>query len=140
MPGNLQSASPSGVLQKMTFTSFQEARVYPMLAQLQHDGTTIRSLITDTVNPPVSLRSWKLAARLTASAVAAFLIFFEAKLAGTMPFYWYDPFAGAPVGSNYDASGALTTGRYSVRFGTDSWSFVVGLSRSDITFSLIQVA
>lgn len=114
-----------------------------MLSQGQHDGTTIRSLIVDGVNPASSLKSWSVSARLTATAVATLKTFYESHLGPTIPFYFYNPdevIPGSAIGSNYDSSGTAATGRYVVRFGSDTWTETVGLSRTDVSFTLVEAA
>lgn len=141
--GNLSTASPVGVLPQMKFTQFAESRLFPMLTQAQHDSTIIRSLIVDGVNPAVSLKSWQMSARLTAAALATLKSFYEAHLGGLIPFYFYnldEVSPGHAIGSNYDATGSSTQGRYAVRFGSDTWTETVGLGRTDVSFTLTEAA
>lgn len=140
--GNVAAASPTGVLPKMTYTRFIESRSTPLISQVQNDGTTLQSLIIDTLNPVTSIKAWQLGVRLTATTLATFISFYEAHVGG-IPFYFYDPMSpatGQQIGSNYDSTGVSTQGRYTVRFASDSYTTTVGLSRTDIAFTLQEVA
>jgi phage-related protein len=141
--GNLAPASPSGVFPKMTYTSFEEGRLYPGLFQNLHDGTPLASLITDGMNNPESIRTYSLAARLTASAIATLRTFYEAHADPPVAFYWYQPFEVEPgnqVGSNYDATGVSTQGRHTVYFLNASWSETTPLGRSNTSFAFFETA
>lgn len=143
MPNNLNAASPTGVLQKMTFTGFESSLIYPMWAMTYHDGTLERALITDTVNPPLALLQWKLSATLTASALTTLRSFYSSHRGNVKAFYWYNPYepqVGHQIGSNYDASGVSVQGRRVVRFTNMQWSESTGMCRSNISFELHQVA
>src|ERR1700677_1526549 len=77
MPGNLAAAAPSGVMPQNLCTAFAESRIYPLLSNTYHDGTPQQSLITDTVNPAASIRTWKLSQKLAGSVAIALRTFFE---------------------------------------------------------------
>lgn len=141
MPNNLSVTSPSGVLPKMTFTSFVEDRVYPTRSVFYHDGKSDRSLIEDGVNPPDAIRTWNLSARLTPTALATLTTFYHNHQGSS--FYFYSPFepeAGYAVGSNWDTTGDATFGRYSVKFTNQTWQQTMDIARSNVTFSLQEVA
>jgi hypothetical protein len=139
MPGNLASAAPTGVLPQNLCTAFREVRAFPVLANTYHDGASERGMISDGINTPVSLKSWVLAQKLTASQLATLTTFFEAKNGGLLPFYFYNPFEPAS-GSNYDATGASTQGRHGVVFQVAAWDETTGLPRTDVGFGLAEVA
>jgi hypothetical protein len=137
MPGQLATAvvSPAtNVLPQGLCTSFVEIQQFPLLVQDYHDSTIERSLVTDTVNPPRPLRTWRLAKRVTTAQLTALLTFWEVTVSGGLnPFYFYDPFAAGvtPIGSNYDATGVSTTGRVTVFFRGD-WQHALGIGRGTI--------
>jgi len=144
MPGNLSAAVPTTVLPNSLSTAFTLNSIYPMLTTSYNDGTVERSIIQDGVNPPRRLRTWMLSKRLTTTQLSTLLSFFEARLGGTQPFYFYDPFEvipGAAVGSNYDGSGASSQGRATVVFRSKSWSHTTVLGRHDVNgLELVEVA
>lgn len=143
MPGNIDLANPIGVFPKLLYLSFNETRVFPILTTMYHDGTTERSLITDTVNEPRSIHNFKLVARLSRTELAALRTFYEQHLGPTIPFTFYNPFEASPgtvVGSNWDATGSTFEGRYTVRFNNPSWNEMSDLSRSNVQIELQEVA
>lgn len=108
----------------MTYLSFQESRVYPLLSTGYHDATVDRFVLTDGVNNPASIRVYNFSAKLTVSAMAAFIAFFESK-AGGIPFYFYhfqEVSPGAAIGSNWAADGLATQGRHVCIFQSVEWS------------------
>lgn len=126
---------------KVNYTSFSESMSYPMLTQEYHDATVERSLITDTVNTPRALKTFKLVSRFTAADALAFRTFFEAHR-NAIPFFWYNPFEAAPgtkIGSNWDPTGNTFEGLYTVKF-TSSWNEATGVVFTDISFDLQEVA
>lgn len=142
MPGNLDAASPSGVLPQNLCTAFTEQRQFPMLSTTYHDGETERSLIQDGVNVPASLRSWKLTQRLTAAQLQTLKTFFEGKNGGLVPFFFYDYFEvspGSPIGSNYDGTGVSIQGRHTVVF-RGNWSETVSISLTDTPLEMAEIA
>ena len=77
---------------------------------------------------------------MTATQLAALASFFEAHGGGLTPFYFYNPWEATPIGSNYDATGASLTGRYTVVFRGD-WQQTTGLARTDVPqLQLVEVA
>lgn len=127
----------------MLYTALQETRIYPMLSQVYHDGTIERSLITDTVNTPVSLRSWSGSARLLPGAISTVQAFYVATQGGNKAFYWYSPIEVLPghaIGSNYDSTGVSSQGRHTVRFTNQTWNQQVDLARTNISFTFLETA
>jgi hypothetical protein len=130
MPGNVQSASPSGVLPYGLCTAFSEAREYMQLQAQYHDGTTDRSQLAQT-----SRRTFKLAQKLTAARAMALKTFWDGQEGGVVPFLFYNLVEGA-----YDATGNSTLGRYTVVF-RGNWAQTTALARTDVQqLELIQVA
>ncbi len=138
MPGNVAAASPSGILPQTLCLSFMEERSFAELQSMMHDGTILRGqLVAD------SRRTFKLSKKLAPAALATLKTLWDSN-GNTIPISFYNPFepiSGQPIGSNYDASGASTQGRYTVVFGMASWSQVTGLARTEIPdISLREVA
>lgn len=95
-------------------TAFTESREYAQLQNAYNDGTIQRSQLAKT-----SRRTFKLAKRLSASALAALYSFWVAQNGGLTPFVFYNPEEPAPgqaAGTNYDPTGNSTQGRYTVGF------------------------
>lgn len=123
------------VLPKCTFRSFQENRVFPVRYVEYHDGTTERLNLTNT-----SRRSWRLLVRLAPAAMVTMATFL--KTHGTDPFYFYnpkEPASGQPEGSNYDPTGASSTGRYTVRLSGDL-AETIYIPRTELPFELVEIA
>lgn len=142
VPGNLAAAIVVGVLPQSLSTAFAESRIFPLMAVDYHDGTNERSIIQDGVNAPVSYRSWKQSKRLTTAQLSTLRTFYEAHNGGLVAFYWYNPFEPTPgqkIGSNYDATGVSTQGRYTVVFRGD-WAEHTELGRSVTGLELMKVA
>ncbi len=115
-------------------TAFTESRVYVDLQNTYHDGARHIGLLAQT-----SRHTFKLSKRLTAAQLSTLKTFWDSVNGGLTPFYFYNPFAGVPPGSNYDATGVTTTGRYTVVF-KGSWSQQTDLSRSTIgNLELVEV-
>ena len=106
MPGNLQSAVPSGVMPYSLCTAFSESREYVQLQAQYHYGTTERSHLA-----PSSHRTSNLANRLTATA-AALKTFWDGQQGGLVPLLFYNLVEGT-----YDPTGNSTQGRYSAVSG-----------------------
>jgi hypothetical protein len=138
---NLNAAVPTGVLPQTLSTAFSESREFPMLSKVYHDGTTERSLITDGVNNPRSIRTWKLTKRLTTVDLEALKSFYDAHQGGVIPFYFYDPFTeGEAIGSTYDATGDSETGRYTVKFINPTWQQEMTIHLTNSAISFMEVA
>lgn len=126
MPGVIANASPSTVMPQTLLMSFSESRDYETLQNTFHDGTRqIGQLAL------ASRKTFKLTSRLTTAQLNAFRTFWSSLNGGLSPFYYYNPYEGSPVGSNYDATGVSTTGRYTVVFRGD-WSQSVDMQRTNI--------
>lgn len=121
-----------------------------MLLQDYHDGTLERSLVTDTVNAPQSLRTWKLSKRLrnytiigeSAPPIILLSNFYKQQNGGLISFYFYNPMEpapGQPIGSNFDATGSSIQGRYTVFF-RGPWSERIDMARTNTSLQLVEVA
>lgn len=129
MPGNVATATASTVLPNGLAAAFTEAAEWPILANEPYpDGRTQRRALAAN-----SRKSWSIGRRLTQAEWVTLLAFYEATKGPLTPFYFYaDP-------SDYDATGASTTGRWLVRFaGAISRSIEPGRGLAE--FSLIQVS
>jgi len=133
MPGNVANAAPSAVLPLSLSRAFTHSREYPLIENEYRNGESQRALAGST-----SRKRWKLTKRLSPTAIAALRAFWEARRGQTEPFYFYDPWDTSPKFS-YDATGAATTGRYTVRFDCD-WSQSNEMGRADVEVSLIELA
>ena len=121
MPGNIQNATPSGVMPNELCVSFSESREYVQLQAQYHDGTTERSQLAQT-----SRRTFKLAQKLTAAAVTALQAFWDRQQGGAVPFLFYNLIEGA-----YDPTGNSTQGRHTVVF-RGKWSQSTGVLPTDV--------
>jgi hypothetical protein len=138
MPGNLIQAIPAGVLPASLCTAFTELRQYEQLQNSYHDGTIQKSQLAQT-----SRRTFQLSKRLNASLLTTLYGFWAAQDGGLAPFVFYNPFepaSGQPVGSNYDATGASTQGRYTVVFRGSTWAQVTDVCRTSVQgLQLVEV-
>ena len=119
-------------------TLFRETREYMQLQNQYHDGTIQRSQLAQT-----SRRTFQLAKRLSASALAALYNFHVSQNGGLTPFLFYDPFeipAGQQIGSNFDPTGNNTQGRVTVVF-RGNWAQATDVCRTNVqNMQLIEVA
>ena len=138
MPGNLQSASPNGVMPASLSTAFTESREYAQLQNQYRDGTIQRSQLAQT-----SRRTFMLSKRLSANDLSTLSGFWAARKGGLMPFAFYNPFdvaSGQQIGSNYDPTGNSTQGRVTVVF-RGAWAQATDLARSNVQgLELVEVA
>jgi hypothetical protein len=141
MPGSVANASVSVmggnplVLPVSLCKSFTETREWVACVNEYHDGSRQSMGLVST-----SRRSWKIMKRLAPVALQALWDFWQAH--PTDPFYFYnpkEPASGQPVGSNYDATGTSTQGRYTVVFRGD-WQQTTYLPRAEVGLELIEVA
>lgn len=141
MPGSVANASVptvSGhplVFPQSLCRAFTEIRTFPARVNEYHDGTTHRQALVST-----SRRSWKLTERLTPAQIATLRTFMLTY--PTTPFYFYDPkepASGQMEGSNYDPTGASTTGRYTARLSGDLEETIY-IPRAEVNVELVEVA
>lgn len=133
MPGNVQNADPSTVLPHAHWAVFAGLREYPIVENVYRNGESQRSVQATT-----SRKRWRLANRLSPTALAALRDFYDARRGATEPFYFYDPYETSPRFS-HDPTGQAAAGRYTVRFDGE-WSQSVGLGRVDVSIELIELA
>ena len=135
MPGSVSNAVAVGVLPASLCTLFTEKRHWQSRVNEYHDGARQSMAVVST-----SRRAWSLRRRLAAAVIATLWTFWTGNQ--NTAFYFYDPFepaSGQAVGSNYDATGVSTQGRYTVRFNGD-WNQSTYIPRADCTLELIEVA
>ena len=133
MPGSVLNAAPATVLPQSLCRTFVHERAYPLIENEYKNGESQRSVLATN-----SRRRWRLAKRLTPTALQTLRDFFEARNGFTEAFYFYDPYDTNPKFS-YDPTGVATTGRYTVRFNGD-WQQSSGLGRSDVQIELLELA
>ena len=133
MPGSVLNAAPATVLPQSLCRTFVHERVYPLIENEYKNGESQRSVLATN-----SRRRWRLAKRLTPSALQTLRDFFDARNGSTEPFYFYDPYETNPRFS-YDPTGQAVAGRYTVRFDGD-WNQSSGLARVDVNITLVELA
>jgi hypothetical protein len=135
MPGAVLPPQPTLVMPQTLCLAFTEDRNYEQLRNEYHDGSPQAGQLAQT-----SRKTFKLSRRLTPAQLSTLLTFFESLNGGLAPFLFYNPFEAAPIGSNYDPTGASSVGRYVVCF-RNNWTQVSSLRRSDVTgLELVEVA
>jgi hypothetical protein len=123
------------VLPQTLSTAFSETSAFAVLENQYHDDTVQRAKLVETPR-----HTFKLSKRLNPSDAAALLAFYNAHQGGLTPFYFYSPWEGSPVGSNWSAGGSSVTGRYTVVFRGD-WSQVTDVGRTNVPqLELVEVA
>jgi hypothetical protein len=134
MPLNVQNAAPLLVMPFSLCTQYRRSQQYQVIANDYKNGESQRSAQTTT-----SRKSWDLSKRLMPALLAAQRAFFESVRGPYLPFYFYDVYETTPR-FQYDATGAATAGRYTVRYVTTQWAPSVGIARADVSVSLIELA
>ena len=130
MPGTVNFSTPAAVFPGTLSRAFTETHAYEALVSEYHDGSSQRGALVSAPR-----HSWKLAKRLAPPEMAALREFIALHIADT--FYFYNPKETSPV-NTWDATGAATAGRYTVRVNSD-WSESVGIARTDAAVELIEV-
>jgi hypothetical protein len=133
MPGSVANAAPSTVLPKFLCSAFQESREIALQQNEYRNGESQRALQVSS-----SRRQWTLSVRLPATAMDALRTFYLARRGPLEAFYFYDPFAVTPIGSNWDGTGASATGRITVRFA-GGWEQSMGMARTDAPVRLVEI-
>ena len=133
MPGSVQNAVPVAVLPHSLSRAFGHVREYIVIENEYRNGESQRSRLVET-----SRKRWRTARRLTPTLLGAFRDFYDNRSGPLEPFYFYDPWDTSPRFS-YDPTGVATAGRYTVRFEV-AWEQSVGLRRTDLEISLIELA
>jgi len=88
-----------------------------------------------------SRKRWRQTRPLTLEGTEELRAFFTDRKGQLEPFFFYDPFepaGGQAIGSNHDATGVSTQGRYTVRFDAE-WSQVLGMARADAQIALVEI-
>lgn len=133
MPGSVQLALPASVLPHSLCRAFVHEREYPVLDNEYRNGESQRS--AQATN---SRKRWRLTKRLTPAQLAALRGFYDGRKGPTEPFYFYDPYETNPK-FTHDPTGQAAAGRYTVRF-EGAWSQQIGVGRTDVMISLVEVA
>jgi hypothetical protein len=133
VPGSVAAAAPTTVLPLSLCKAFVHSREYALVENEYRNGESQRSLLVAS-----SRKSWRLAKRLTASAMKTLRDFYDARNGPQQSFYFYDVFETSPK-FGYDPTGVATTGRYTVRF-EGPWEQSCGMGRVDVNIALVQLA
>lgn len=135
MPGSVANAVVSEVMPALLASQFTRSDSWAVQQNRYANGEVeSRSQVTS------SLRRWEADLIGDAAALADWKDFWEDTKHAA--FYFYDPFepvSGQPIGSNFDATGVATTGRYKVAW-EGSWSQQMTLGRFSARMALVEVA
>ena len=113
MPGSVQNAAPATVLPQSLSVAFTHERAYPLVGNEYKNGESQRS-----VQAVSSRKRWRKTKRLAPGTLQMLRNFYDARKGTVEAFYFYDPYETIPKFS-YDPTGAVTVGRYTVRFNSD---------------------
>jgi hypothetical protein len=133
MPGSVSNAAPTTVLPWSLCKTFSKGRDYPVLEAEYQNGEYEASCQTAT-----SRKTWAIGKRLTPGELDELRDFYNDCGGPHVPFYFYDPWETSPLFS-YDEDGEEVTGRHVVRF-EGPWSQSVGIARSDVQITLVELA
>lgn len=133
MPGSVANAAPATVLPEGLCSAFEHSREWAVIDNEYQNGESQRSYLSTT-----SRKKWSLSKWLTPTQLDTLRDFYEARDGTKEPFYFYDPYETSPK-FTYDATGATTTGRYTVRFNGE-WSQSSNLARAEVQIELIELA
>lgn len=133
MPGSVQNAAPTTVLPQSLCRAFSHERAYPLIENEYKNGESQRSVLATN-----SRKRWRLTKRLTPATLQTLRNFYDARNGTTEAFYFYDPYETSPKFS-YDPTGAVTQGRYTVRFNSP-WQQTVTPGRADVALEIIELA
>lgn len=143
MPYNLVPVriAPGAVLPHLLCTAFTETYQYPVQAADYNDGTHENGLIVDGANQPRYARTFVMSNRLTSAQLASLSNFWQTVARGGLyPFYFYNPWDAAPIGSNFDPTGTNIDGRVAVFF-RGNWAQRTALARyTGPTLLLVETA
>jgi hypothetical protein len=132
LPGSVVAAAPVDVMPLSLSRAFMHERTWHMLANEYRLGESQRRFL-----PATSRKSWRLAKRLTTDELDDLRTFVEAHV--LTPFYIYDGTETTPKWS-WDVTGAVTVGRYTVRFENPEWIETLGFPRHNVEVRLIEVS
>jgi len=133
MPGSVSNAAPATVMPWNLCRLFAHERTYPVLENEYRNGESQRS--PQATN---SRKRWRLAHRVTPTALATLRDFYDDRGGPMEPFYFYDVWETDPL-YTYDPTGAASDGRYTVCFDC-AWEQTIGMGRSDVPIELIELA
>lgn len=135
MPGSVSAVSTSAVMPLSFSSAFEHSRGWPARVDEFPNGESFRRNIGST-----SRKTWRLAKRLTSDQLATLKAFYLDRKGPQLPFYFYDGTETTPKWS-WDATGASSVGRYTVRFANTSWQQAIQLGRHGVpSLELIEVA
>lgn len=133
MPGSVSNAASTTVMPWSLCKAFGHSREYAVLDNEYRNGESQRSKLVST-----SRKRWTTQRRLTPTDLDTFRDFFDDRIGGMEPFYFYDPWDTSPKFS-HDPTGVSPIGRYTVRF-EGPWNQTVGMGRIDVGITLIELA
>ena len=136
MPGSVANAAPVEVMPRVLCRAFTAGRAWLCDENLYRNGESQRRARVAT-----SRKSWQVSPALSAAQWDALLDFMADRRHGWEPFFFYDPFqpaSGQAVGSNYDATGVSTQGRYTVVL-RGSVEAELSLPRGTVNVQLVEV-
>lgn len=134
MPGNVSSATASTVMPLSLSQLFEHSREFSARENEYPNGESQRRALTAT-----SRKAWRLSKRLTPTEYDALLAFFVARKGPVQPFYFYDG-TETVTDWTWDATGASTTGRYTVVFRNQRWVATFSIPRHEVEIELVEVA
>lgn len=136
MPGSVANAVATEVLPQVLCRAFTSSRDWICDENTYRNGESQRNARVST-----SRKSWQIAPALTAAQWATMIAFIEARR-HVEAFFFYDPFepaGGQPVGSNFDATGVSTQGRYTV-VARGAVEAELNIPRGVMGLTLVEVA
>lgn len=135
MPGSVANAVVSEVMPRLLASQFTRSDVWACQQLTYANGEVeSRSQVTS------SRRRWEAELVGDAARMAEWKDFWLDTKNGA--FYFYDPFepvSGSAIGSNFDATGVATTGRYKVAW-EGSWQQQMTMGRFSVRMVLVEVA
>lgn len=135
MPGSVVAASPALVLPLSLSRQFVHERSWFVFESTYAHGESQRRVI-----PATSRKRWRLAKRLTTAQLASLRTFYQSSMLGPLfTFFFYDGMETVPRWG-WDATGASTTGRYSVRFENTAWAESLSIPRHEAEIRIIEVS
>lgn len=131
MPGSVSNAAPSGVLPLVLCEAFVQSREYIVAENRYRNGESQRRVDTTT-----SRKRWRFTGRAQPGLLDELRTFYLSHRHGA--FYFYDLWETSPLFS-YDATGAASVGRYTVRFEGE-FAPTLSFPRSQVGLELVELA
>lgn len=135
MPGSVSNAVVSEVMPRLLASQFTRADSWACQQLTYANGELeSRSQVTS------SRRRWEAELVGDATRMSEWKEFWQATKNGA--FYFYDPFepvSGSAIGSNFDATGVSTQGRFKVAW-EGSWQQTMTMGRFSCRMALVEVA